>query len=99
MTASEVVQSLTGYEEIAIEKALGKPIEHLGTESGLLRALAYVTEKRGGSSESDAKRRALSLTRKELETYFSDDEDEVMPDEPVTDSGKPSSSSASAPRS
>ena len=88
VTAAEVVQSLTGFDEIAIEKAFGVAVEGMATEAALLRALAFVVEKRAGKNDAEAKKAALSLSRKDVEGYFTAAEDEPMPEEPVTASGK-----------
>ena len=87
ITVKECAESLTGYEEQAIEKAFGKPLEELaeGSLSGLLRALAFAVFKRSGQDSAEAKRSALELTRKQAEEFFADDPDEVMEDDAVAE--------------
>jgi hypothetical protein len=86
----EMVESLTGYEEEAIEDQFGEDINTLlglnATRSG--RALVFIDAKRQGQDVAAAKAAAMSLTIKEVGDFFEDDADEVMPEEPVTEQGK-----------
>ncbi|KHL18541.1 hypothetical protein CLV56_4002 [Mumia flava] len=89
MTTVEVLQGMTGHEEEAVATAFGATLEDLADNATrLTRALVFVVEKRGGKSAKDAKAAALDLTRKDLGEYFVEEPDELMPDEPFTESGK-----------
>lgn len=89
MTSVELIQSMTGHEESAVETAFGATLEALAAnESKLMRALVFVIASRDGKNRKEAKATALDLTRKDLEGYFSDEPEELMPEEPVTESGK-----------
>lgn len=92
LTATEVSESLTGYDEIGIAKAFGE-IESLKGNMPA-RALAFVLSKREGKTHDEAYEAAMSLSAKALGDVFADEDDEVIPDEPVTDAGKDDSSPA-----
>jgi hypothetical protein len=62
LTVEEMIESLTGFEEIGIAK-------HFDME---------------WSDLAEAKTQALTLTLKQVNDYFEDD-DEVTPDEPDSD--------------
>lgn len=76
-TANEVFESLTGYEEIAVEKRFGAGVETLadGKPLRLLRALAFVQIKREGSDDAKAYDAAMNLTLAEAQNRFEDDRD------------------------
>jgi hypothetical protein len=90
LSAEEFMDSLTGFDEIGIQKVFGaKPIE-LGRKdrSGLMRGLYMIAQRREGLSEAEAKKAALGATLKEVGDFFPDAEDEPMPEDPATESGK-----------
>jgi hypothetical protein len=90
MTVSEAMETLTGFDEIAVEKTFGIDF-YAGNESHPLRpvrAMVFVLKRREGMSDNDAKDFALGLTAKDLNEFFEDEPDEVMPEEPVTEAGK-----------
>lgn len=87
-TVSELIGSITGYEEEAVAAAFGRDLEELD-EIALVRALVFVHERRElgveGSSPSDlALKAAKSLPRRELLSFFAAREEEPFEDEPVT---------------
>lgn len=89
-TAAEVMDTLTGYDEIAIEKAFGADIEALinaGKGLTYLRALVFALELHAGAKHDEAKRRALSLPGKALGERFREQEDDD-PDLPGSETGK-----------
>lgn len=94
-SATEVSESLTGYDEIAITQNFGA-IEALDGNMPA-RALAFVLFRRQGQKDADAKHTAMSVPAKTLAEMFEDDE--VIPDDPVTESGKDSSPPESEPTS
>lgn len=98
VTATEVFESLTGYEEVAIAKTFGanphETDEHgksdlVGTLLG--RSLVFVVARRDGKSDAEAEQVAMSMTVPELLDYFAPEGDE--------ESGKDSESSEPEPES
>lgn len=91
-TLGDTINSLTGYEEDEIEHAFGISVYDLIGVNFVKanRALCFVLRRREGKKGSEALKIAKSMTSKELDGVFADDEDddEVMPDEPVTEAGK-----------
>lgn len=93
MTADEMVESLTGFDELAIEKHFGgfdiyddgqtKPTR-------ALRCLAFVQFRRDGETDRDAVKKAQELTFKEVAAMFVEAEPEIDPDAPETEAGKDS---------
>ncbi|HEY0889651.1 MAG TPA: hypothetical protein VGE38_08585 [Nocardioides sp.] len=97
-TANEVFESLNGFEEAGILKIFGEDISTLsGRPFTFLRALVFVTLRRAGSNERDARARAMELSIKQLNEYFVDEPNEVDPDDPVTPEGKDESLLESQP--
>lgn len=98
-TITEISESLTGYDEIAIESNFGLNV--YGGDEGksmvLMRAMAFVHFLREGMKNSEAKNAAMSLTAKQVSEFFAEEPDEVMPDQPVTEPGKDSSPLVSEP--
>jgi hypothetical protein len=89
-TATELFESMTGYDEIAIGKAFGAtPTELQGTLLG--RAMVFIALRRAGSNDVDALDGAMKVTVKELADYFVPEGDE--------ESGKESESTALSPAS
>lgn len=102
VTASEVFESLTGFDEVAIAKTFGvNPNDYdsdgnsklVGTLLG--RALVFVHECREGKNEHDAYTQSMSLSQKELIDYFAPEGDEESgkestPDEPQPEISQPS---------
>jgi hypothetical protein len=89
ITAEEMFESLTGFDEIAIHTAFGAEIFALmdTKPTTATRALVFVAKRREGMSDYEAKNAVLGMSLKEVTAYFEDDE-EVTPDEPVTASGE-----------
>lgn len=75
MTADEMFQSLTGFDEIGIEKAFGEDISVLTKRpTQYLRALIFIERKRAGDSHEVARKAAQELTMGEVLAYFPDAE-------------------------
>jgi len=86
---NEMVGTLTGNEEFAIEKAFGRPLGNLFDEVSMsmaYRALAFVTYLREGVKETEARTRARSLTVKQASELYSDDF--ALIENPRTEPGK-----------
>lgn len=90
ISASEMVQSLTGFEEIAIERHMAIDVYADGERKpmAVMRALAFVMNKRDGGKDVDARQYALSLPMGDLTDLFADEEVELDPEEPETPSGE-----------
>lgn len=90
ITADEFMETLTGYDEIAIEKAFSKDVMGLaqGAPTTLLRSLVFVEKRREGLSDKDAKDAVLQMSLREVNERFAQDDEEPMPEEPVTEAGK-----------
>lgn len=93
LTANEIIDTLNGFEEIAISQKFGTDIDDLLTtrQSMGLRALAFTVFAR--EDAKSAYKRAMTMTVKELAAFFPDEPEESMPEEPVTDAGKDGSDS------
>ncbi|NYD43931.1 hypothetical protein [Nocardioides panaciterrulae] len=100
MGTSEVLESLTGYDEQEIEARFGAMPDVLLTTkpSTGLRALAMVVVGRDLDAQEikDAKgkayRHVMGLTLAQVSDFFPDDVEEVDPDEPETPAGEGDSS-------
>jgi len=92
MSAEEFMNSLTGFDEIAIEKAFGLDILDMPEkrQTAFLRALVFVAKRREGLKDADAKAAALGMTLGEILAAFKADDVEVDPEDPVTEQGKDS---------
>lgn len=88
-TAEEVMESLTGFDEIAVAKAFDAEIitlaEHHQTK--FLRALVFVECRRVGQTDAEAWQSCMALSLKAAQDYFAAD-DEVDADDPETEAGK-----------
>lgn len=89
-TFNEMLDSLTGYEELAIQSGFDADINTLiNTHATFaVRACIAVDLARQGSTAAEAKKAAMSLTLTEVNAYFREDVEEPFPEEPVTESGK-----------
>lgn len=96
ITASEMVESLTGFEEIAIEKHMGIDPYADGERKPLkvMRALVFIRATRDGMDAAKAREHAMSLSMGQVQEQFADDEPEIDPDAPETEPGKGVSPSA-----
>lgn len=96
MTAEEMFESLTGYEEVAISKAFGGEIGDLASAKPtmFLRAMVFAHINRSGASASEAKDQAMKMSLKEANGYFAEEQQETFPEEPETEQGKDASLSA-----
>lgn len=98
LTYQEVLDSVTGYDEIGLKQNLHTTFEEIAgddekpiNQALLLRALIGVHRLHEGETPSEAWTRALSATRGELRTYFTpvDDNDGLVAGEaPTSESGK-----------
>lgn len=90
-TAAEVIDTLTGYDELAIEKAFGADVETLARDGKwlrYLRAVAFGQELHKGATAADAYKTVLTLTQGELGDRFRDEDPDEDPDLPGSETGK-----------
>jgi hypothetical protein len=92
MTVAEMSGSMTGFEEVAVEKQFGPLGSHRGTMAA--RALVFIYFSRSMSAD-DAYQRAMEIPQGAIDGYF-DEDDEITPDTPTTESGKGSGPAVSA---
>lgn len=91
ITSDEMLESLTGFDELAIEKAFDADWQTLVTQKQtmFLRALIFIQFRRDGKSDKDAKAAVMGLTLGACNDFFSDEElPDLDPDQPDSESGK-----------
>jgi hypothetical protein len=98
-TFDEAIESLTGWDEIAIEKATGHTIESMTDEKTmralqLSRAVAAVLLGRDkGMPHGEAYREVMGWPQAQVQAMFAEPpKQDVIPDEPDSESGKGGSS-------
>ena len=90
-SSSEVVQSLTGYDEKAIEQHFGRSVEDLAEHTGapFLRALLFAVHRHDGMKDPAAYKAAMDLRWDELRARFGKDKDQGEDvDLPGSEAGK-----------
>ncbi|MGC4940945.1 hypothetical protein [Kribbella sp. DT2] len=91
-TATEVIETLTGFDEDEIEKVCGKTVEALtseGRQLKLIRALsAVVVSRNEGIKLAEAFKRVQGMAQTEVSALFEEEPDEPFPDEPESLVGK-----------
>lgn len=92
ITVEEMLNSLTGFDEIAVSKAFGLDVFTLLDTTTITggRALVFVHKRRQGMSDTEAKAAALSMTVRETDAYFAAEPTEIDAEAPETDAGKDS---------
>jgi hypothetical protein len=100
MTAEEMFESLTGYDEVAIAKAFSAEVTALADAKPTMfvRALVFTSLMRDGKAATDAKKAVMEMTLGQVNGYYADDV-EVMADDPQSESGKDESVPARTQRS
>jgi len=68
-TTEEIAGSLTGFDEIAIEKAFGAPPNELG-QLRTVRSLIFTHRRREGDNDIQAYNAAMELPITEVGDYF-----------------------------
>jgi hypothetical protein len=76
IVTEDLVNSLTGFDEVAITRAFGAPLDAL-TGSLTMRALAFVADKRAGAKDVDAYRAVMGCPVADIADRFAVDIDEV----------------------
>lgn len=88
---NDLLDSLTGFEELAISERFGFDITTLLDRSATMagRALVFTEKTRSGQKPGDAYKGAMSMTVRAVNDHFdTDEEPEVLEDETVTEQGK-----------
>ena len=79
---SEIINSFTGWDEIAIEQLFRRSFARMGESTLCLRAVDFVVRRRAGAADKDAYRSCMAMTYGELiERYQGDPEPTVDIDE------------------
>lgn len=84
LTAVEYVDTLTGFEEIAIKKEFGDSLTTLaeaGDQSMFARALIFIDRRRYGAHTPTAFKNAMDLSRSDVKDYFTEPADDDGPEE------------------
>lgn len=92
-TTDEILDSLTGHEEMWIEEQFGKPIGgHILNPGMYRRALIFVVKRRENVNEDDARNAVMDMQLKDVLEFFPNNNDgspRTEADEPaVVESGK-----------
>lgn len=89
-TVSEAMNSVTGFDELAVEKHFGFDLYQIADEKPLMsvRSMIFVDLRHQGVADKEAHEKALSMTLGEVEAYFEDEPEDAMPDDPDSESGK-----------
>lgn len=95
ITASEMVQSLNGFEELAIEKHMGIDPYADGERKpmAVMRAMVFVLRKREGATDQEARQAAMEMPMGVLKDIFEDEPEELDPENPETPAGEGSAPS------
>jgi hypothetical protein len=104
VTATEVFESMTGYEELAIAKAFGVNPNDYDEDSGnsklvgtlLGRSLVFLHARREGKADAEALDVALGLTMPDLIDYFIPEVDEEAGKDSAQPEPQPENSQPSA---
>lgn len=76
-TMTDVCNTLTGYDEIAITKEFGRDFAVLvNYPTSLGRALIFVLNRRDGLTDKEAKRAAMEMRLGDVNDYFADEADD-----------------------
>lgn len=73
----EFASSLTGFEEIAVQRSFGHELDELG-KTILARALLFIQAKRDGAKDADAYRTVMNLRLDQVEDRFRTEPAEEM---------------------
>ncbi len=102
ITYSEIQNSITGYDEIAVTKHMGCDIYEAAVTkiTTFRRCLVFIHQRHQGVDDQAAKKVALGMTFKDAFEYFADDPEELLDEddaEPETETGKDSTPPADEP--
>lgn len=95
ISAGDFFLSLNGFDELAITKQFGEDVAQLQPRPfTFLRALVFVHQRRDGLKDREAFQAAQELPIGVLQDYFTDEPDDLDPDDPDSPAGKEPSASA-----
>lgn len=100
LTADDMFDSLTGFDEIAVRQAFGGVNVYALSKTDplqLARCLVFVDQRRRDLKDREAFKAAQGFTLAEVYDYFADDE--VDPEDPDTDQGKDAAATETTPPS
>lgn len=91
-SVEELFQSLTGFDELAIKDKFGieNPAEVEHRPIIWTRALVFIIFKRDGMNSQQAYQAAMETPSGILDSFFADDPEDVLPDDPDSEPGKDS---------
>jgi hypothetical protein len=93
LTVEEMVDSLTGWDELAIEEQLKKPIDGMKSNYTVGRALIGVHRMREGEKPGVAFKAAMAMPNGDVSKYFTkktaNDNDLLVPTEAGKEAAKP----------
>lgn len=85
---ADTLDSVTGYDEIAITQAFGRYFGVLVDDPTMLaRALIFVLKRREGMKDAEAKKFVMELRVGQVNDWFDNDED-ADPEDPDTPAGE-----------
>jgi hypothetical protein len=90
VTLTELLESVTGFDEIAVEQQFGIDL-YVGNDAHpmkVARAAVFIHKIHQQTPAPEARKYALGLTTNEVESYFLPEPEEPVAHEPVTDVGK-----------
>lgn len=80
LTTDEVLDSLTGHEELWIADQFGRPIgEFITNPSMYRRVLIFVLKRREKVNENDARAAAMDMQIKDVLKFFATEDDDESP--------------------
>lgn len=86
MTAEEILDSLTGFDEMAIKQHFGATVGELTKDETMLgRALVFVAKRREGLADDDARNAALGMALKAVTSFFAEESEGSGKDEPSSE--------------
>lgn len=99
LTFDEALDSVTGFEEMAVRVATKKPLnawlEQDPVYATRLLIAALATRGEGAAAFRAEMDKVMALPLREVRTYFADEPEDVIPEEPDSDAGKDDSPSES----
>lgn len=99
LTFEEMSESITGFDEIAVEKHMEIDLYQDGERKPvkLVRALVFVHLRRQGISDTDAKDQVQGMTVKQVNAYFDQNQDLDPDGDADSESGKDAAPPAAEP--
>ena len=100
-TLNEILESMTGFDELAIDKHLGIDVFKIAASGEkalfLQRAMIFVNLRHSGVTDTDAYKQSMEMSVKQTQDYFEADTDIDPEGDEDSESGKGAAGSVSAP--